>query len=275
MKITRFLPLIAIFSTSAALLAQDPDKGRAKAEGSGEAAEKVIRKGEGAPQKPEHDKTAAFRREVEELHKAGKHEDAERLAKKVSGGAPGGSHAEGPERLHHLLQAIEHLRAAGLNEPAASLENVAREMKEQLGRGGALSEPGGKPHPGAPSDAGDVRAQLQKLAHSVEELRAQLQALRGEGGKKMEFDAAKSGKGGKVEMKTEGTEKGGKAEKKGEGPEKKFDKTETGERAEKFEKNAEKPAGSEKGAKDEGAEKGGKVFQKDGGAGGPEKGEKK
>ena len=282
MKISRLLPLIAIFATSAVGFAQGPDKNRAqveelterarraKAEGRDEEAEDIMRKvkqlqgelREGAPQKPEHDKAAGVRREIEELQKAGKHEEAERLAKKVFGGDPGGAHAEGPERLQHLLQAIEHLRAAGLNEPAASLEGVAREMKENLGRKGALPESGGKPHPGAPADGGDVRAQMQKLAHSVEELRAQVQSLRGEGGKKKEMIVEKG-------------EKGGKVEKKGDGSEKKFEKTEKGERVEKFEKKGEKPAGSEKGAKEEGSEKGGKVFKNGGGDAGPEKDEKK
>ena len=269
MKLTRLLPLLAIFATSVAVLAQGPDKGRAqidelmerarraKAEGRGEEAEEIMRKAkhiegelrEGAPQKEEHDKAAGVRREIEELQKAGKHEEAERLAKKVSGGGPGGPHAEGAERLQHLLQAVEHLRAAGLHDPAASLEGVAREMKENLGRNGALPVPGGKPHPGSSADGGDVRAQMQKLAHSVEELRAQVQSLRGEGGKKKEMIVEKG-------------EKGGKVEKKGDGPEKKFEKTEKGERVEKFEKKGEKPAGSEKGAKDEGAEKGGKGEKK-------------
>ncbi len=282
MKISRLLPLIAIFATSAAVFAQGPDKNRAqveeltdrarraKAEGRGEEAEEIMRKlkqlqgelREGAPQKPEHDKAAGVLRENEELQKAGKHEEAGRLAKKGAGGGPGGAQAEGTERLQHLVQAIEHLRAAGLHDPAASLEGVAREMKENLGRHGALPESGGKRHPGAPADGGDIRAQMQKLAQSVEELRAQMQALRGEGGKKKE-------------MTTEKREKGGKVEKKGEGPEKKFEKTEKGERVEKFEKKMEKPAAPEKSGKEEGSEKGGKVFKKGGGDAGPEKGEKK
>ncbi|MCX6980741.1 MAG: hypothetical protein NTV08_08315 [Verrucomicrobia bacterium] len=216
MKISRLLPLIAIFATTSALLAQGPDKGRAqseelmerarcaKAEGRGEETEDIMRKlkhlegelREGARKKGEPRKSDAVHREIEELRKAGKHDEAERLAQKFSSGGPGAPHAEAQEKLQHIVEAIGHLCAAGLNEPAAALENVDREIKEQLGRHGALPEPGGKPHPAAPAD-GDVRVQMQKLAHAVEELRAQVQALRGEGGKKKEFSPENPGKGGK------------------------------------------------------------------------------
>jgi hypothetical protein len=45
-----------------------------------------------------------------------------------------GSSGDPRARLAHLLEAIQHLRAAGLNEPAENLEKMAHEMHEHLER---------------------------------------------------------------------------------------------------------------------------------------------
>lgn len=78
--------------------------------------------------------------EIEELHRAGKHEEAEQLKRRLAGAmaekhdGPPGRPGEGPEKIRHLMEAIRHLREAGFNEPAENLEKMAHKMKEEFER---------------------------------------------------------------------------------------------------------------------------------------------
>lgn len=80
------------------------------------------------------------RHEIEELHRAGKHEEAEQLKRRLAGAmaekhaGPPGKPGEGPEKIRHLMEAIRHLREAGFNEPAENLEKTAHKMKEEFER---------------------------------------------------------------------------------------------------------------------------------------------
>lgn len=136
------------------------------------------------------DKLAHMRAEIEELHRAGKHEQAEELRKKFMGDLMAQHHGpkkemphkepgSGEERLEHLMEAIKHLRAANLNEPAESLEKLAGHMKEEMAAH-KRAEQEQREHPRAEGELRELREQVQKLSHTVEELRGQLKRAPGD-----------------------------------------------------------------------------------------------
>ncbi|MFN0077275.1 MAG: hypothetical protein ACKVY0_12460 [Prosthecobacter sp.] len=121
------------------------------------------------------------------------HAEAERLmaalhgketVKKADKHPEGGKFAgKGPEaeRLQHIMQAVEHLRAAGLNEPAQGIEQIAqnmrREIEERMKRqqaeahGKEGKHPGGeKPH----AELEEMRQQMRRMAEQIEQLQAEL-----------------------------------------------------------------------------------------------------
>lgn len=81
----------------------------------------------------------AAKRRVHELHAAGQHEEADRLAKRLDG--ENGRQGEQPNRMQHIAEAIEHLRAAGLSEHAERIEQMMREQQKSEGRGREQSGP--------------------------------------------------------------------------------------------------------------------------------------
>lgn len=119
-------------------------------------------------------KLPGLKERIEELHKAGKHEEANALRDKLAGELmeqrkhPQKPVAEGPSegRLEHLGEAIKHLRAAGMHDVASNLEKAAAQMREQLHA---------SKHPGVGKDEiHALREQVEKLQHAVEELRGQM-----------------------------------------------------------------------------------------------------
>ena len=158
---------------------------QAKAEGRFDEARKLaeqLRKEHGFKRK-EHkgesdagkrEKLAHLKSEIEKLQRAGKHQEAEELRKKFEGelraahkkGHPGEMPAEA--RLEHLMQAIQHLHAAGMKEPAGQLEQAAAKMREELAAR--------HHHEGAKQDSEvhALREQVEKLKHALEEMGAQL-----------------------------------------------------------------------------------------------------
>ena len=135
------------------------------------------------------------RHEIEELHRAGKHEEAEQLKHRIAESiahkkeAPQPKEGEGPAKIRHVMEAIKHLREAGLNEPAEGLEKLARGMREQFehreqAEKSRKPEPGPKGEPSRKADKprpqGDelhmMREQMEKMAHAIEELRAQVRS---------------------------------------------------------------------------------------------------
>src|SRR4029077_2329376 len=55
--------------------------------------------------------------------------------------------SEDQRRLHHLMAAIENLRAAGMPEPAEHLEGEAEKMRQQVQREGGPVPPAGPRDP--------------------------------------------------------------------------------------------------------------------------------
>jgi hypothetical protein len=219
--------ILATFALATAAGAQESDRPateklyekakQAEAEGRRDEAAELIKKAEklaSDPRGPEErkaaseEKLARIRHEIGELHKAGKHEEAERLARRIeaaeSGQKPGpaaGHETPRPERLRHLRQAIEHLHAAGMHDMAENLEKHAQRIREEVeahGRPGPAegvrrldgprSPDGPRPAEGrrpsdsqpqhGPREVEDLRGQIQKLAHELELLRGELKRER-------------------------------------------------------------------------------------------------
>ncbi|WP_395749202.1 hypothetical protein [Prosthecobacter sp.] len=132
---------------------------------------------------------------MEEAHKL--HETAERMMAELREREPGKKMEKVPEgmmkmekkpgfkpgspeqeRLMHVMQAVEHLHAAGLHEPAENIEKIAqhlrREMEERMKQQQMARE--GKPQ-GGPNTQGEMeemRRQLQQVKEQIEQLKMEL-----------------------------------------------------------------------------------------------------
>jgi hypothetical protein len=78
-------------------------------------------------------------------------------------------------RLHHLLTAIDHLRAAGMPEPAEGLTQEAERLQRQLKASPPRFRGPGQPGPGGEIER--LRAEVQELRQSMRELRARVEEL--------------------------------------------------------------------------------------------------
>lgn len=148
----------------------------------GEHREHAGKKKEGPPP-PEH--FARAKKEIEELHRAGKHEEAEQLKRRIAEFHEHGKalpKGPGADRLRHLMEAIHHLREADLPEPAERLEQMAREMQVEMAKQREVAEHAGHPpkhHPPV-DEIRRLQEQIEKMAHAIEELRAQARKHHGE-----------------------------------------------------------------------------------------------
>ena len=109
----------------------------------------------------------AAKRRIQELHEAGQHEEADRLAKRLSEGT--GHQGDPHERMQHVAEAIKHLRAAGLNEQAENLEQMMRKMQQKPeGHEQAGPREGGDPMPRAMRE---MHEQMINMQRAIDELR--------------------------------------------------------------------------------------------------------
>lgn len=90
------------------------------------------------------------------------------------------------ERLEHVMQAVQHLRAAGLNEPAQGVEQIAQhmrhEMEERMRHEQAEAREREGKHPGdmkAHAELEEMRQAMHKMAGQIEKLQAEM-AKRGQ-----------------------------------------------------------------------------------------------
>lgn len=159
-------------------------------------------------------KAEAQRRQIEELRRAGKHDEAQRIEGDLNDFDRDRDRdrrplrADGDDRVRHVEEAIKHLHAAGLHEPAERLEGSARAMRERAGndpherdngprdrrdegprdlRGdGPRDLRGDRPREmeGVVRDLHrgmeELRVDLRKLARNIEELREQVKKDRGD-----------------------------------------------------------------------------------------------
>ncbi len=158
------------------------------------------------PDQPRHDGAPSdapsperLRRRLEELHRDGKHEEAERLQRharemweqhrgdfqskdreEAHDGRPSGSPGE---REAHLAEAAKHLHAAGINVSPEMLEHLGhrapgmhghRSPGEHAERAGGPPPfaPKGGPAPGADAPLEAMHNEIRALARQVQELRA-------------------------------------------------------------------------------------------------------
>lgn len=135
----------------------------------------------GTEKKGPPERLEKVRREIEELHRTGRHEEAARLKQRV---AEAIEHKEmtspdeggRPERLRHVMEAIRHLREAGLHEPAEGLEKMANKMREEMERRAQAGHaPRAEKACPAAGELHAMREQLEKLGRAVEDLRAKIQ----------------------------------------------------------------------------------------------------
>ncbi|MBL9133610.1 MAG: hypothetical protein JNG86_20540 [Verrucomicrobiaceae bacterium] len=85
------------------------------------------------------------------------------------------------ERLQHIMQAVEHLKAAGLHEPAKNIEEIAqnlrRELQEHMQRQQAAAHADKGKRPGetkAHAELEELRQQMRRMAEQIEQLQAAL-----------------------------------------------------------------------------------------------------
>ncbi len=228
MKISRLLPLCAAALLCSPVFAQEGDQLRvkikelegsarnAKEQGRAEEAKELMQQvqrlqaemGEREGPRGAGEKLEMAKRKIDELHKAGKHDEAEQLEQKMREAMEkqgdrqrkeGGGDAE---RKQHVMEAVKHLHAAGLHEPAERIEQMLREHgeKPEQGERRAPEAAGQEPLKRAMGDSQeqmqramrDMQEQMQralretheqmgKMGHAIEELRAQVAKQSGEG----------------------------------------------------------------------------------------------
>lgn len=85
------------------------------------------------------------------------------------------------ERMGHVMQAIQHLHAAGLHEPAKGIEEIAQhlrhEMEERMHREQAEAREREERHHGemkARGELEEMRQQMRRMAEQIEKLQAEI-----------------------------------------------------------------------------------------------------
>lgn len=95
----------------------------------------------------------------------------------------GSMHGKGAdvERMEHVMQAIQHLHAAGLHEPAQGIEEIAqhlrREMEERMKHEQAEAHDKEGKHPGemkAHAELEEMRQQMRQMAEQIKMLQGEL-----------------------------------------------------------------------------------------------------
>ncbi len=209
MKTTYFFYVVALALFTAGAQAQNPDRPRpenpdrpraeadklferakqAKAEGRAEEADKLFDAAKRLQTEPREsadrggdvEQRMRSRRAIE----LGKQNEAPRPERELGDrrdrehdGHDGPPPGDRGERMRHVTEAIGHLRAAGLNEPAEHLEQLARTMRaepDQPPRGFGGPPPNDQMH-AALREMHDnlqaLRGEVQNMARAMEELRA-------------------------------------------------------------------------------------------------------
>lgn len=185
MKASLLLAALIATALSGAAIGVPPEELRAGIEKLRQSAEKARDEGRGAEaeeliaqaRKLEAEARQAGeregdRREAAELNRMEKREEKQQLRKHLAeekgrGDRTDGPHANSAERVRHVMEAVKHLRAAGLKEPAADLEKMADQMRAELDRGGSAGS----------GEQDDLRAATREMHASVQEMRARMEKM--------------------------------------------------------------------------------------------------
>jgi len=166
---------------------------QAKSEGRADEAEELVRKAKqlqgelregGEKRRPDIEKMERAKREMDELRKAGRADEAANIERRMVErrfaelNARGAAKSEGGEdRVRHVRQAIEHVRAAGLPEVAEHLEQIAQKLAAGESREGGNAAPESEQLKHAIHDLQSglkgLHAEVQQLRQQLEESRAQ------------------------------------------------------------------------------------------------------
>ena len=90
--------------------------------------------------------------------------------------------AEAQERLGHLRTAVEHLRAAGINDAADRLAEQAEQMQQDIRAATEAARPRNPPAPATvrpiqPMGAEAIREELQELRQAVQQMNRRIEEL--------------------------------------------------------------------------------------------------
>lgn len=193
--------LVTSFYVSAPVFAQEPTPGSTEPEGLKEkAAQEKEEKRLDQAEARERKKNDAFdgkyppgERQMERLHRAGKHDEAERLQRKVAGsggrkdrGSNSRSHRAGPQRVRHAMQAIRHLHAAGLHDQAKQVEETARRLREEIEEQQRIAGARGESGAGAREEQErhqaanrELHAQVKRMQNQIQKMAQQIESLHG------------------------------------------------------------------------------------------------
>jgi hypothetical protein len=204
MKIAQSFTLVAFMALAwcAASIAQEPTKPKDREDQFSKKKERV-ESNPGVEEKRllPKDKLAAIKERIQDLRRAGQNEEADKLQsqvtkayerKGVDKGVEKRAEAakDGPEKLKHLREAIEHLRQAGFKEQAESLEPLAIKMRTEFESKRADSpkgEGGGKEHDQVQSlrrELDQTRDQMKQMMQELREVRALVQKSADRDGRK-------------------------------------------------------------------------------------------
>jgi hypothetical protein len=206
MRISRLLPLCAAALLSTPILAEEGDASRgrikeleerahaAKEQGRGDEAKEVMQQvqrlhAEMSERERRHGdsgKLEMAKRRIDELHKAGKHEEAAQLERRLREAGEQRGDAErkesggDAERREHAKEAIRHLHAAGMHEPAERVEQTLREDSKKPEQGerkhgdkaARSGHEGGSPQEGDERmrrAMGEMQEQVQRAMRDMQE----------------------------------------------------------------------------------------------------------
>lgn len=167
--------ILSLFTLLGTCLAQDAK------ENPKQAIEKLMQKASEAKQAGRMDEAKKLHAEAERMMAQMKGKEAEGKPEKHP--VKSGPEAE---RLSHIMEALGHLKAAGLRDQAKSIEEIAqqtrREMAEQMKLQQAEAQHKEK-EAKAPGDAKshaeleELRQQMRKMAKQIEQLQGELKKL--------------------------------------------------------------------------------------------------
>lgn len=165
MKIPAFLPIVAALVCANISPAQEPEKPIAEIRERMQKMKREMAELRANGHADEAKKMEDGMREEMSKHMA-KHDGMGKMADM-------GNDGEKMERMQHVQEAIKHLRAAGLKEPAERIEQMGREMQQAAASGRDQAVPR-EALEQMQRALKETHEQMAKMARAIEELREQV-----------------------------------------------------------------------------------------------------